>query len=161
LSSTAPGGALRRQLIGFVLVGLAGTAAYLGVYALLRIVLPADIANLAARIAVAFPTTWVNGRHTFQSRVPVLRLYAGALVTVAAGIVITSLPLAAEQALLGVHEHQAELLTLAGATTIATVARFLLMRTWLFRPHPHPHVHDRPSAPPRRAHPPAVQPAGS
>jgi putative flippase GtrA len=159
MSSTAPSGALRGQLVGFVLVGLAGTAAYLAVYALLRIVLPADVANITARLAVAVPTTWVNGRHTFQSRVSVPRLYAGALVTVAVGLVVTSLPLAAEQALLGVHDRPAELLTLAGATTVATVARFLLMRTWLFRPHPH--APDRPSATLRRADRPAVQPAGS
>jgi putative flippase GtrA len=136
MSSSAPSGALRGQLVGFVLVGIAGTAAYLAVYVLLRTVMPAHVANVTARIAAAIPTTWVNGRHTFRSRVPVLRLYAGALVVLAVGVVITGLPLAGEQALLGTDDRPAELLTLAAATTVATVVRFLLLRNWLFRPAP-------------------------
>jgi putative flippase GtrA len=138
VSSRAPGPALRSQVVGFALVGIAGTVGYLAVYALLRTVLPAHAANVTARIAAAVPTTWANGRHTFRSRVPVFRMYAGALVVLAAGVVITGLPLAAEQALRGADDRTAELLTLTCATAVATVVRFLLLRNWLFRPRSGP-----------------------
>ena len=132
--SPEPSGVLRGQVVGFLLVGIAGTVGYLAVYALLRTVMPAHVANVTARIAAAIPTTWVNGRHTFRSPISALRMYTGALVVLAVGVVVTGVPLAAEQALLGADDRPAELLTLAGATVVATVVRFLLLRNWLFRP---------------------------
>ena len=156
MNSSAPSSVLRGQVIRFVLIGIAGTVGYLVVYALLRTVLPAHIANVTARIAAAIPTTWVNGRHTFGSRVSALRMYAGALLVLAVGVVITGLPLAAEQALLGSDDRTAELLTLTGATAVATVVRFLLLRNWLFRTPPGSQVQRT-----ARADRPTPQPAGS
>jgi putative flippase GtrA len=119
--------------VRFAAVGIAGTAAYLAGYVLLSTTLPVHLANVTARIAVAVPSTWLNGRHTFGSRVSAPRLIAGTLATLAAGIAITDLPLAVEQTLVGSDDRAAELLTLTGATAAAAAVRFLLLRNWLFR----------------------------
>jgi hypothetical protein len=119
--------------------------------------MPVHVANVTSRIAVAVPSTWLNGHHTFGSRVSAPRLIAGTLATLAVGVVITDLPLAVEQALVGADDRAAELLTLTGATAAAAAARFLLLRNWLFLPASGPPVQRDTTPTDPRTH----QPAGS
>jgi putative flippase GtrA len=128
----APG----REVARFLIVGAAGTAACLAAYALLRLAMPAQAANVISRLSVAIPTTWLNGRYTFGARVSLRRLYGGALAVLAAGTAISAGLLAAEQSVLGSTNRVAELAALLVANAAATVARFLLLRHWVFRPLP-------------------------
>jgi putative flippase GtrA len=122
-----------RQAVRFLIIGAAGTAACLAVYLLLRLAIPAQAANVVSRLAVAVPTTWLNGRYTFNTRVSHRRLYGGTLAVLAAGTTISAGLLAIEQAALGPANRPAEVVALVVATAVATVARFLLLRHWLFR----------------------------
>ncbi|WP_169789919.1 GtrA family protein [Actinoplanes subtropicus] len=125
--------ATSRQVTRFLVIGAVGTAACLGAYVLLRLALPAQAANVVARLVVAVPTTWLNGRYTFGAKVSARRLYGGALAVLAAGAVVSAGLLAAEQSLLGPADRWAELAALVLANAGATVARFTLLRQWLFR----------------------------
>lgn len=122
-----------REVARFLLVGAGGTAACLAGYLLLRLELPAEEANVVARLAVAIPTTWLNGRFTFGARVSRRRLYGGALAVLAAGTAVSAGLLAVEQSLDGLTDRPAELAALVTANAGATVARFVLLRQWLFR----------------------------
>jgi putative flippase GtrA len=122
-----------RQVVSFLTVGVIGVGAYLALYLILRGLIDAHLANVLARVLVAIPTTWVNGRRTFGSSVSVRRIVGGSLVILALSTAISAVPLAAEQALLGADNRLAEELTLIVATAVATAARFLLLRNWLFR----------------------------
>ena len=133
--------ALGREVVRFLAVGAGGTAACLVGYVLLRREMPAETANVVARLAVAVPTTWLNGRYTFGAQVSWRRLYGGALAVLAAGTAVSAGLLAAEQSIEGGTDRLAELAALVTANAGATVARFLLLRQWLFR-----HTADRSTA---------------
>ena len=122
-----------REAGRFLLVGAGGTAACLLGFVLLRAELPAETANVVSRLAVAIPTTWLNGRYTFGARVSRRRLYGGALAVLAAGTAVSAGLLAVEQSVEGATDRLAELAALMTANVGATVARFVLMRQWLFR----------------------------
>ena len=122
-----------RQAVRFLTVGAGGTAACLTCYALLRLELPAETANVVSRLVVVVPTTWLNGRYTFGARVSRRRLYGGALAVLAAGTAVSAGLLAVEQSVEGVTDRPAELAALLLANAGATVARFLLLRHWVFR----------------------------
>jgi putative flippase GtrA len=121
------------QVARFLVIGAAGTAACLGTYLLLRLTLPAQAANVLARLVVSVPTTWLNGRYTFGATVSARRLYGGALTVLAAGTAVSAGLLAVEQSLLGPAHRWAELAAVALANAGATMARFTLLRQWLFR----------------------------
>jgi polyisoprenyl-phosphate glycosyltransferase len=127
------GRACGQQVFRFLVVGAGGTAACLIGYLLLRLEMPAENANVVSRLAVAIPTTWLNGRYTFGTRVSRRRLYGGALVVLAAGTAVSAGLLAVEQSVEGVTDRPAELAALVFANAGATVARFVLLRQWLFR----------------------------
>lgn len=126
---TAPAGRLFR----FAGVGALGTGAYLIAYVVLRQALGADAASAVARVGVAVPTTWLNGRYTFRRRTTVWRLHLGGLALLGVGTVTTWLALAVETALVVHPDRRVELLTVVLATVLAAGIRFCLMRTWLFR----------------------------
>jgi putative flippase GtrA len=136
--STGPHGRrLASQLTRFVLVGVASTVAYLLLYLLLRGVLPAQAANALSLLLTAMANTAVNRRVTFGIRghTNATRHQVRGLITFAIGLALTSGALAALHASAPQAGRDAELTVLVAANLTATLVRFGLYRSWVFR-HP-------------------------
>ncbi len=131
--SGAPPGVLG-QLSTFVVIGLLSTAAYVGLYWLLRNGMSAHWANLVALLLTAVGNTAAKRRLTFNVRGPQRRLIhqVQGLVVFGLGLVITSGALSALQYLIPGASRPAELTVLMAASALATALRFLLYRAWLF-----------------------------
>ncbi|HEY1486743.1 MAG TPA: GtrA family protein, partial [Micromonosporaceae bacterium] len=129
---------LGRQLIRFVLVGVASTLAYLLLYALLRNGLDRQAANLLALLATAVANTAVNRRVTFGIRgsADAVRHQLQGLIIFAIGLALTSGSLALLGFLDAAASRWTEVVVLVAANLAATVVRFVLFRSWLVRPTP-------------------------
>jgi putative flippase GtrA len=130
----APAG-LTGQLIRFAAVGVASTLAYLVLYALLRTGMGAQGANLTALLVTAVANTAANRRVTFGVRGAAgsLRHQAQGLVVFGIGLGLTSGSLAVLHFAFPAPHPVAELIVLVGANLLATAARFLMLRAWVFR----------------------------
>ncbi|GAB7040777.1 MULTISPECIES: bifunctional glycosyltransferase family 2/GtrA family protein [Catenuloplanes] len=122
------------QLLRFAAVGVASTLAYLLIYALLRVGLGAQAANLLALLITAVGNTAANRRFTFgvQGARGAARHHAQGLMIFVLGLALTSGSLAALHAVTETPHRVIELLILVVANLTATVLRFLLMRAWVF-----------------------------
>ncbi|WP_306216387.1 bifunctional glycosyltransferase family 2/GtrA family protein [Actinoplanes sp. RD1] len=125
---------LTGQLIRFAAVGAASTLAYLALYALLRTGVGAQWANLIALLVTAVANTAVNRRVTFriQGSDGAWRHHVQGLVVFGIGLGLTSGTLALLHAV-ATPPTWVELAALIVANLLATAARFLLMRIWVFR----------------------------
>ncbi|GAA2884742.1 sugar translocase [Actinoplanes cyaneus] len=126
---------LTGQLIRFAGVGVASTLAYLVLYALLRVGVGPQAANLIALGVTAVANTAANRRLTFgvSGKDGALRHQAQGLVVFAIGLALTSGSLALLDAASTQPSRFVELTVLIVANLIATAVRFLLMRVWVFR----------------------------
>ena len=131
---------LAGQLLRFAAVGVASTLAYLTLYALLRLGIGPQWANLVALLVTAVANTAANRRLTFGVRGGdrAVRHQAQGLVVFAVGLGLTSGSLAVLGALSSNPPKAVELGVLIAANLIATGVRFLLMRVWVFRARPLP-----------------------
>ncbi len=118
----------------FLTVGVASTIAYAILYLLLRGALGAGGANALALALTAVANTQANRRFTFQirGRAGLLRQHAaGALVY----LIALGLTAGALDVLVALQPHPARLLevvVLVAATTVATVTRYVALRSWVF-----------------------------
>jgi putative flippase GtrA len=126
----------RRQLPSFAAIGVVSTLAYLALFWVLRSVTGAMAANAVALLVTAVANTAANRRFTFgvtgsRDR---LRQHLEGLVVFGLGLAFTTGALG----LLTPATRPAELAALVAATAAATVARFVLLRSWglPFPPHP-------------------------
>ncbi|BCY05442.1 bifunctional glycosyltransferase family 2/GtrA family protein [Actinoplanes sp. L3-i22] len=126
---------LTGQLIRFAGVGVASTLAYLALYALLRVGVGPQAANLIALLVTAVANTAANRRLTFgvSGTDGALRHQAQGLVVFGIGLALTSGSLALLDAAATQPSRMVELSILVLANLIATAVRFLLMRIWVFR----------------------------
>ncbi|RGA01310.1 glycosyltransferase [Microbispora triticiradicis] len=124
---------IRRQIPAFAVIGMISTAAHLALFWTLRAVLPAVIANAVALLVTAVANTAANRRFTFgvRGRAGALRHHLGGLVAFVAGLALTSAGLAALPA---GAPRAAELAAVIVANGLATLLRFLLLRSWVFAP---------------------------
>ncbi len=131
--SKPPGGA--KQLVRFVLVGVASTVAYVLLYLLLRGVLAAQAANAISLLLTAVANTAVNRRVTFgiRGRRHAARHQVRGLIAFGIGLALTSAALAALHASTAQPGRAAELTVLIAANLTATLVRFILYRGWVFR----------------------------
>ena len=125
---------LTRQLVRFAAVGLASTLAYVALFVLLQPGVGGQAANLIALLVTALANTAANRRFTFGVRGRGKRAthQAQGLVVFALGLGLTSGSLALLHAS-GVTARTTEALVLVSANLLATLLRFLLLRTWVFR----------------------------
>jgi len=125
-----------RQLTSFGAIGLASTVAYVALYAGLRELTPAAVANATALLITALANTAANRHVTFgvRGRRSLLRDHFAGLVALGVALALTS----ASLAMLGVFApHQgriAEVAVLVAANAAATLVRFLLLRIAIDRP---------------------------
>ncbi len=127
---------LSRQAVRFAAIGIASTLAYLALYLLFRSSLGAQGANLAALLLTAIANTAANRRLTFGLRGPGKRARSQleGLVVFGIGLGLTSGALAIVHAL-SAHPHRAlEVIVLVAANLLATIVRFVLLRSWVFHP---------------------------
>lgn len=126
---------LPRQLGRFAVIGAASTIAYMVLYVLLRPAGP-QFANALALLLTAIANTAANRRFTFSTRgrERALRHQAEGLVVFALGLAVSSGSLAALHALPGTSSTAVELAALVTANLVATVLRFVMLKSWVFHP---------------------------
>lgn len=123
------------QLARFSVIGVTSTLAYNVCYVLLRTAIPAQTANLVALLATTVGNTALNRRITFgvRGRRRLARHQAQGLVIFAIGLGLTSVALAILTAIRARPPRLAELTVVTAANLVATAARFVLLRGWVFR----------------------------
>ena len=114
---------------------MASTIAYVALLLLLRLVLPAQAANVVSLLLTAVANTAVNRRFTFgiRGRRHATRHLARGLIAFGAGLALTSGALAVLGATAARAGRTAELAVLVAANLTATLVRFGLYRGWVFR----------------------------
>jgi len=117
----------------FAAIGVVSTLAYAGLYALLRGVASPPLANAVALTATAVGNTAANRRLTFgvRGRGSLGRHHLAGLLAHGVALSITT-PAAALLAVLAPQAGRpVELAVLIAANTLATIARFVLLRSWI------------------------------
>ena len=119
----------------FVAIGIASTLAYLVIYAGLRTVTSAPLANAAALLITAVANTWANRRFTFgvRGREGAARDHLGGLIAFGIALAITTSAIGLLHAMSSDPGRIAELFVLVAANAIATVVRFVVLRNWIAR----------------------------
>jgi len=127
---------LTRQLVRFAGIGVVSTLAFLGLFVLLRPALGAQPANLLALLLTAVANTAANRRLTFGVRGSEARgrHHVQGLVVFGIGLGLTSGALAAVHTWFPEPGRLVELGALVVANAAATLARFLMLRRWVFGP---------------------------
>ncbi|MEH3129749.1 MAG: bifunctional glycosyltransferase family 2/GtrA family protein [Mycolicibacterium neoaurum] len=133
--AAAPG-SLLRQTVRFAGVGVLSTLAYLVLFLVLHPLLGAQWANFAALLITAIGNTAANRRFTFGVRgsKAVARHHVEGLIVFAIALAITSGSLAGLHAIAENPGKAVETTVLVAANLIATAARFVLLRGWVFHP---------------------------
>jgi putative flippase GtrA len=123
------------RLARFALIGLASTIAYVLLYLALRQALSAQLANALSLLVTAIANTAVNRRVTFgiAGRQHAVRHQVRGLIAFAAGLALTSAALAALHAVAPRSGPGSEVAVLIAAGLAATLLRFGLYRSWVFR----------------------------
>jgi putative flippase GtrA len=123
-------------LVSFALVGGCCTAAYALLYLGLCELLPALAANALAQLATAVANTAGNRRFTFgvTGGRGALRHQLEGGVAFVVGLALSSAAIGLLHLLRPDASHGDELAALFAANALATVARFGLLRAWVFRP---------------------------
>jgi putative flippase GtrA len=135
-----------RELARFVAVGAACTVAYVLLYLVLRTAMSAQAANALSLLSTAVANTALNRSFTFgvRGRRHAVRHQVRGLLAFGAGLLLTSGALAALHAVSARPGRGAEVAVLITANLLATILRYALYRSWVFRGR---------SAPPRTASP--------
>jgi putative flippase GtrA len=132
LAGGRPGAGLPMQIARFAVIGVASTIAYVALFLLLRLVMPAQAANVVSLLLTAVANTAANRRLTFgiSGRPGAARHQVKGLIAFGLGLALTAGSLAA---LSPAHPGRlAEVSVLLAANLVATVIRFLLYRHWVF-----------------------------
>ncbi|MFD0481095.1 glycosyltransferase [Kineococcus sp. GCM10028916] len=130
---------LAGQLTRFIAVGLTSTAAYALLYLLFQEFGSAQVANFVALLVTAVANTALNRRVTFgvRGRDGAGRHQAQGLFVFLLGWAITAGSLSALHSGNPDAGRGVELAVLTAANLAATVVRFLLLRSWVFRSRRH------------------------
>jgi putative flippase GtrA len=132
------GRSIRDQIRSFVTIGVVSTIAYIALYDALRPVAPAGVANAIALVATAIGNTAANRRLTFRvsGRVSLLRDQAAGLAALVLALSITTGAVGLLERIAPNPGRVAELIVLAAANGLATVTRFVLLRSWISAAQP-------------------------
>ena len=127
---------MARQLPSFAVIGLLSTAAQLALYLMLRLFLPSLAANGLSLLMTTVANTAANRRYTFGVKGPggAMRHQLEGGLTFLIGLALSTASLLALHALAPGSSKIFELGTVVAANALATLVRFLLMRSWVFHP---------------------------
>jgi putative flippase GtrA len=125
---------LPRQIMSFMVVGVASTLAYVLLFLLLRGVMSAQAANVLSLPVTAVANTAANRRLTFgiSGRLNAARHQVKGLIAFGIGLALTSGALAVLHSGSAHPGRRIEVSVLVAANLAATVIRFLLYRHWVF-----------------------------
>jgi len=129
-----PGGRTARglplQIARFTVIGVASTIAYVALFLLFRLMMPAQAANVISLLLTAVTNIAANRRLTFgiSGRSNAARHQVKGMIAFGLGLALTSGSLA----VLGQAGRLTEICVLLAANLVATVIRFLLYRYWVF-----------------------------
>ena len=129
-----PGGRTARglplQIARFTVIGVASTIAYVALFLLFRLMMPAQAANVISLLLTAVANIAANRRLTFgiSGRSNAARHQVKGMIAFGLGLALTSGSLA----VLGQAGRLTEIYVLLAANLVATVIRFLLYRYWVF-----------------------------
>lgn len=125
------------ELGRFAIIGVASTLTYLAIYSLLRTAAPAEVANVIALALTTLGNTTANRRLTFgvRERRGFGRDQLGGFAAFGAAVAITSGAIALLGAVDPGPSRAVELAVLVAANGLATIVRFVLLRTWIVRGH--------------------------
>jgi len=131
----ASSGPLAAQLFRFCGVGIASTIAYVALFLVARTTMSAAWANAIALLITAIGNTAVNRSFTFGVRGRTARLQhqLQGLAVFGIGLALSTAALAAVHAVAPHAGRSVEVATLVLANLAATILRFLLFRSWVFR----------------------------
>jgi len=132
-------GRLAGQLARFTVVGVACTVVYVLLFLLLRGVVGAQVANAVSLLVTAVANTAVNRRVTFgiRGRARAGRHQVRGLIAFGIGLALTSGALAVLHHAGPSPGRAAEVSVLVAASLLATIIRFGLYRSWVFRSGSH------------------------
>ncbi|MGW4425263.1 glycosyltransferase [Streptosporangium sp. NPDC004631] len=127
---------MARQLPVFAVIGVVSTLAHLGLFVLLRPVMPAVVANGVAMLVTAVANTAANRRFTFgvTGRAGAVRHQLGGGLAFLVGLLLSTGGLALLDRFAPDAPTAAEAVALVAANALATLVRFLLLRAWVFNP---------------------------
>ena len=133
---TAAPRSLLRQAVRFGAIGVVSSVAYVVLFMTMQGSLGAQSANLIALLLTAIGNTAANRRFTFGvgGRANVARHHVEGLIVFAIALAITSGSLAVLHLVVADPHHLIELVVLVVANLMATAARFVLLRGWVFHP---------------------------
>jgi putative flippase GtrA len=117
-------------MLSFGVIGAASTLAYIALYAWLRQVSPAGMANASALLITAVGNTAANRWLTFGIRgnEGLARHHAAGLLALGVALLITTASLVALNTIDPRHGRLSELAVLVAANAVATLVRFLFLR---------------------------------
>lgn len=127
-------GGVARQMTWFIAIGVLSTASQAMLYVALREWWSPQPANVAALLVTTLANTEAHRWITFPgSGKPLLRVHLQAAVPLLASYVYTSLALAAVHVLVPGTSRLLEASALVVVTALGGLARFVVLRTWVFR----------------------------
>jgi len=143
------------QAARFMGIGAVSLLAYILIYLLLRTTITAQAANAVSLLLTAVANTAANRRITFGIRghLHAARHQLQGALAFAAGLMLTAIALAALHAAAPRPSRITELAVLIAASLAASLVRFVLYRSWVFRPR---QVPPRPRLPAGPTHEDAV-----
>jgi len=123
------------QVVRFAAIGVLSTLAYAALYLAFRAFASGQLANAAALLVTAIGNTAANRRYTFaiRDRLGRGRHQLQGLAVFGLALVLTAGALAALTHADPHASRPVELVVLIGANLLATVLRFVLLRSWVFR----------------------------
>jgi putative flippase GtrA len=126
-----------RQVASFAAIGVVSTLAYVVLYGLLRTTTPPVLANLIALALTAIGNTAANRRLTFdvRGRDRFLTDQFAGLVAFAIALGITTGAIGLLQILAPTAGLPIEVAVVVAASAVATIVRFILLRSWIDRPY--------------------------
>ncbi|GAA4230305.1 putative flippase GtrA [Streptosporangium album] len=127
---------MARQLPSFAVIGVISTVAHLALFVTLRLVVPAVVANALALSVTAVANTAANRRFTFgvTGRAGALRHQLEGGLAFLLGLLLSTGGLALLDRLVPGASTATELVAVIVANALAALARFLLLRAWVFNP---------------------------
>ncbi len=130
-----PGDGLRAQVLRFAGVGALSTVLHLGLFALLALALPVQIANLLGLVIAAVANTALNRGWTFDvhGREGAARAQAQGLVVFLLTWAVSGCALALLQSGYPGAPTWAQTAVVATANVLSTAVKFTAMRRWIFR----------------------------
>ncbi|MDP9270381.1 MAG: GtrA family protein [Chloroflexota bacterium] len=126
---------LKRQIATFAAIGLVSTVAYAMLYTVLRAATAASVANLSALALTTVGNTAANRRLTFgvRDRQSAARDHLGGFVALGLALIVSTAAILSLHRVAPNASRLVELGVLIGANWLATLFRFVVLRSWIVR----------------------------